>query len=276
MPGRGSGEALAARARARYTSDVPTFALLLAYDGTAFAGWWRQAGARTVASELDAACARVGEPQARAVGASRTDAGVHARGQVAHLITTRAWSAGDLARALAPQLPDDLACRAVAAVDDDWHACHLATGKTYRYALDNGPVGDPFTARQAWRPPFRLDLPALRAAAAGISGRRDWRAFARRGDARGDLVRTLTRVEWAAHGQQLICTIAGEAFVYRLVRSLVGAMVAVAHGGCTRAELDAALAGAPSPAGRQQAPARGLHLDEVAYATPPAWVRPTA
>ena len=253
---------------------MPTYALLLAYDGTAFAGWWRQAGARTVAGELDAACARLGEPEARAVGASRTDAGVHARGQVAHLVTQRAWDATDLARTLALQLPDDLACRAVAAVDDDWHACHLATGKTYRYTLDNGAVGDPFAARHAWRPPFRLAPAALRAAAAGVAGRRDWRAFARRGDARADLVRTLTRVEWAAHGQQLICTIAGEAFVYRLVRSLVGAMVAVAHGGCSRAELDAALAGEPSPAGRQQAPARGLCLEEVTYATQLPWLLP--
>jgi tRNA pseudouridine38-40 synthase len=249
---------------------MPRFALLIAYDGGAFAGWWRQPGLRTVAGVLDAALARIGEGAAAPVGASRTDAGVHARGQVAHADLARDWDPPALQRALAGQLPADCSLRAVAAVGAGWHAVHDAHGKTYTYTIDNGALGDPFGTRHAWRPPFRLELATLAALAAALPGRRDWRGFARRGDHREaeDFVRTISAVDWHADGERLVCTVTGEGFAYRLVRSLVGALVATAHGGCTRAELDAALAGRESPAGQQQAPAHGLCLERVAYRPP--------
>lgn len=246
---------------------MPRYALLIAYDGGGFAGWWRQPGLRTVAGELDAALARLGEGHAAPVGASRTDAGVHARGQVAHVDCARDWEAPALHRALAAQLPADCCVRAVAPVGGSWHAVHEAGGKTYTYAIDNGALGDPFRTRHAWRTPFRLELAALQELAAAIPGRRDWRGFARRGDHREseDFVRAITAVGWRADGDLLVCTVTGEGFAYRLVRSLVGALVATAHGGCSRAELDAALAGQDSPAGQQQAPAHGLCLERVHY-----------
>jgi tRNA pseudouridine38-40 synthase len=256
---------------------MPSFALLLAYDGTAFAGWWRQPGRRTVAAELDAACRRIGEGTAAAIGASRTDAGVHARGQVARVDLERGWEPAGLLRALARQLPADLSCLGLAAVAPSWHPCHDATAKTYRYRIDNAAIGDPFAARFAWRPPFRLELADLGAAARAIPGRRDWGGFVRRGESRagaGALVRTISRVEWHAAGGALECTVTGEAFTYRLVRSLVGAMVAVAQGGCTAAELQRALVGGDSPAGRQQAPACGLCLERVHYQPDLEWVGP--
>jgi tRNA pseudouridine38-40 synthase len=246
-------------------------ALLIAYDGTGFAGWWRQPGERTVAGVFDEAFARLGEPQAQVVGASRTDAGVHAEGQVAHVTTTRTWDAGVLHHALATHLPGDVACRGVTVVTDDWDACRHAVAKTYRYTIDHGVVADPFLARFAWRPPFRLDLERLRDAASGTAGERDWRGFSKRGETRhldGDLVRRIDRVAWTLDAQRLHCEVTGAGFTYRLVRSLVGAMVAVAHGTCSRADLDAALAGQDSPAGRQQAPAHGLCLRQVTYVRP--------
>jgi tRNA pseudouridine38-40 synthase len=256
-------------------SPMPRYALLIAYDGTGFAGWWRQPGLRTVAGEFDAALARLGESSASPVGASRTDAGVHARGQVAHVDLSRIWETSTLQRTLAAQLPADCALRAVAPVGDDWHAVHGASGKTYSYSIDNGAIGDPFRTRHAWRPPFRLDLATLNGLAALIPGRRDWRGFARRGDHREaeDFVRTITAVGWRADGDLLVCTVSGDGFVYRLVRSLVGALVATAHGGCSRADLDAALAGQESPAGHQQAPAHGLCLERVTYPQEPFVVR---
>lgn len=244
------------------------FALLIAYDGTAFAGWWRQPGQRTVAGVFDEAFARLGEAGAEVVGASRTDAGVHAEGQVAHVTTTRTWQCGELLRALATHLPADAACRAVLAVADDWDACHRAVAKTYRYTIDHGTVADPFLARYAWRTPFVLDPQRLYDAAHGIAGERDWSGFSKRGETRhldGDLVRRIDRVAWTLDGHRLCCEVTGGGFTYRLVRSLIGAMVAVANGTCTRDDLDAALAGCASPAGRQQAPAHGLCLMRVAY-----------
>jgi tRNA pseudouridine38-40 synthase len=256
---------------------MPRYALLIAYDGTGFAGWWRQPSRRTAAGELDGALDRIGEPRARPLGASRTDAGVHARGQVALITTGRAWQPGELHAALCQQLPDDLSCRAIAQVGDAWHPCHQARSKTYSYRIDDGAVADPFIARFAWRPPFRLDLGALQQAAAGLPGERDWRGFVRRGETRapsGGLVRLVTAVSWRAEGTVLLCSISGEGFIFRLVRSLVGAMVAVAHGSCSGPELASALAGADSPAGRQQAPARGLCLEQVDYDPPLAWHAP--
>ncbi|HEX3134355.1 MAG TPA: tRNA pseudouridine(38-40) synthase TruA [Planctomycetota bacterium] len=246
------------------------YALLIAYDGTDFAGWWRQPGSRTVAGVFDEAFARIGEPHAQVVGASRTDAGVHAEGQVAHVTLTRTWDADVLRRALATHLPAEVACRSVTPVADDWDACHSASGKTYRYTIDHGEVPDPFLARFAWRTPFRLDSQRLIEASVGVAGKRDWSGFSRRGETRhldGDLVRRIDRVAWSQDGQRLTCEVTGGGFTYRLVRSLVGAMVAVANDTCSRADLDAALAGQDSPAGRQQAPARGLCLVQVAYAT---------
>ncbi len=256
---------------------MPSYALLLAYDGTAFAGWWRQPGRRTVAAELDAACRRIGEGSACALGASRTDAGVHARGQVARLDLARPWRPAALLHALARQLPADLSCRSVAAVAPGWHPCHDAIAKTYLYRIDNAAIADPFAARFAWRTPFRLDLAGVQAAAASIPGRRDWGGFVRRGESRagaGALVRTISTVAWHGAAGELACTVTGDAFTYRLVRSLVGAMVAVAHGGCSPAELTRALAGGASPAGRQQAPACGLCLERVSYERTLDWLAP--
>lgn len=251
---------------------MPRHALLIAYDGSAFAGWWRQKDRRSVAGELDAAFARLGEGSAAPVGASRTDAGVHARGQVAHVDLARDWSPVGLVAALASHLPTDCVCRAAAAaVGDDWHAVHNASGKTYSYTIDNGVVADPFLARTAWRPPFRLDVSGLHAAAALVPGDRDWSAFARRGDHRSDHRRRISDVAWRDDGGRLICTIAGDGFTYRLVRSLVGAMVACAHGTCAQDDLQRALSGERTPAAAQQAPAHGLCLEAVRYAQEPRW-----
>lgn len=255
---------------------MPRYAVLLAYDGTAFAGWWRQPDARTVGGVLDAAFARLGEPTAHALGASRTDAGVHAREQVAHVDCARPWAADDLARALSSQLPPDVACRAVAAVVDDWHAVHLASGKTYRYRLDVGAVVDPFLApRISWRPPFSQALAtleaALQATATPLIGAQDLRAFARRGEHREDLRTTLTAVAWYRRERFLIARIRGDRFSYRIVRSLVGGMVATATGTTSTAQWRAALAGEVTPAAQQQAPACGLCLEHVHYDTPPRW-----
>jgi tRNA pseudouridine38-40 synthase len=259
---------------ARYPGvhTMPTFALCLAYDGAAFAGWWRQKHRRTVGGVLDEAFTRIGEAQAHAIGASRTDAGVHARGQVAHVRTARPWTAHDLHHALARHLPADCSCVDVGEVADTWHACHAAIGKTYSYRIANAPIHDPFSARFAWRIPYQVDLVQLRDSARVIPGRRDWCGFARRGETRPHLVRTITDVSWKTQDELLICTIAGDGFTYRLVRSLVGAMVAVAGGGCDAGQLQQALHGQSSPAGAQQAPAHGLCLERVDYALRPRWL----
>lgn len=248
---------------------MPRFALLLAYDGTDFAGWWRQDGRRTVAGELDAACARLGEADAAAVGASRTDAGVHARGQLAHVDLRRDWQPGQLAAALARHLPPDLSCLGAALVPATWHAVHGVRRKTYRYLID--PGADPFLARTAWRVPRTLDAGLLARASALVPGRRDWAAFVRRGEYRADTSSRVLTCRWRREGAALACDLAADGFIYRLARSLVGGMVAVGRGSIPLAEWSAALTGTPCGAARQQAPAHGLHLLRVVHRQAPVF-----
>jgi tRNA pseudouridine38-40 synthase len=247
---------------------VPRFALLLAYDGTDFAGWWRQDGRRTVAGELDAAFARIGEGDAAAVGSSRTDAGVHAHGQLAHVDLHRAWEPARLALALARHLPPDLSCLGAARVPDAWHAVHGVRRKTYRYLIDPGV--DPFLARTAWRVPA-CDPDLLAQAAALVPGRRDWATFVRRGEYRADTTSRVLTCRWRHEGAAMACDLAADGFIYRLARSLVGGMVAVARGSIPLAEWSSALAGTPCGAARQQAPAHGLHLLRIVHRHPPAF-----
>jgi tRNA pseudouridine38-40 synthase len=253
---------------------MPRYALLLAYDGTGFAGWWRQPGRATIAGELDAACARIAEPEAEAVGASRTDAGVHALGQLAHLDLRRTWEPARLLAALNRQLPPAIVVRAAAAVAPDWHAVHGVRRKTYRYAIDGGALRDPFRVRTAWRMPG-LDAGVLAAAAAHVPGRRDWAAFVRRGEYRTSTVCRVSACRWRMRDGLLACDLTADAFIYRLVRSLVGGMALVARGGCGLAAWRAVLDGAAGEAARQQAPAHGLTLLRVAHRAPPAWVTPS-
>ncbi len=253
---------------------MPRYALRLAYDGTDFAGWWRQPGRRTVAGELDAALARIGEAGAEPVGASRTDAGVHALGQLAHCDLRRAWQPDRLMTVLDHQLPPDLAVVAAARVDDGWHAVHGVRRKTYRYVIEAGAVRDPFRARTAWTL-AGLDPARLVAAAQLVPGRRDWSAFVRRGEHRAATVCQITACRWHGRDGRLACDLTADAFIYRLVRSLVGGMVLVGRGACTLAAWRAVLDGTPGEAARQQAPARGLSLLRVVHRTPPAWVTPS-
>jgi tRNA pseudouridine38-40 synthase len=248
---------------------MPAYALLLAYDGTGLAGW---AGPGGVAERIAKALADLGEPGARVRGASRTDAGVHARGQVADVRLRREWEPGRLAAALNHRLPEGIACRASAHIDPSWSAPAAAVAKTYRYRLDAGPVPCADLRRLgAWRPPLPLDPDRLAACAALLPGTRDWAAFVRRGDERSVWTGTVMAAGWRRRGRWWEFTITGSGFRYRLVRSLVGGMVAVAGRGATPDAWCRALAGEPGPAARHQAPARGLHLIRIRLQPAPAW-----
>jgi len=250
---------------------VPRYALLLAYDGTDCAGWWRQPGKRTVAGILDEAFVRLGEPEAAPVGASRTDAGVHARGQLAHADLRRAWDPADLFRRLSDHLPADVVCRGVAAVADDWHAVFGVRYKTYRYQVAVGPR-DPYEQRTAWRAGKHVDAAVLHACAAAAPGARDWAAFVRRGDRRSATDCTLRACRWRTTGAVWSCDLTASGFIYHLARSLVGGMVLAARGGATVADWTAALDGRTTPAATQLAPAAGLRLERIVHRVPPRWV----
>lgn len=239
---------------------MPTL-VRLAYDGTDWHGCPVTPGRRTVLGAIDEALRRVGPPSPLDV-LSRTDAGVHAHDQIAvvHADLDPAW----ILSALAHHLPADLRPRAAAQVD----VVPAVVDKTYTYQLDLSPLGDPFAARTAWRPPRGVDPDRLAVLAAQASGRRDWSGFRRRGETRNDLVRDV-QIQVQAPDR---ITLTADGFVYRLVRSLVGAMIAEARGALPPGAWEAALRGLVSAAGQQQAPACGLHLRQIRLDPEPHWL----
>lgn len=232
--------------------------LRLAYDGTGFAGCCELPDQRTVCGVLRQALERVNAEPGLIETLSRTDAGVHARGNVGHVELGRTMDDADLLAVLDRHLPEDLRCTGVASVDDG----PVQGPKLYRYTLDTSPHGDPLAARFTWRPASPVGAGVLQDLAAPLVGTRDWVAFRRTGETRADLVRTIRAATWTPGDGVLHFTISGSGFPYRLVRSLVGGMVAVARGGATREDWLGALDGKETAAATQTAPARGLTLLE--------------
>jgi len=260
------------------TPEAPlrTLRLDLAFDGTEFLGWQRQAGGRTVQAEVEAALARVlGAPHA-VVAAGRTDAGAHARRMVA---STRTWSAlpaPRIARALAGVLPPDIGVHGVVDAPAGFHARRDARWKWYRYTVIPGRRASPLERRYAWVVPARLDAVALAAGAAALLGRHDFRSFANLGSPRRSTVRTLAAVAWSEEAERLHLDLVGDGFLYRMARSVAGTLVAIARAGAgappeERAARAAATVGVVLDARDRRAagpaaPARGLCLMAVGVA----------
>ncbi len=241
------------------------YQIILAYDGTAFAGSQRQRGQRTVQGVLEEALWALGWRGNSVLLAGRTDSGVHAAGQVAAFDLDWSHSADALGRALNAHLPADVAVQQAAAAADDFHPRFDAQARRYCYHLSYQPVRNPLRARYAWRvwPPLNLDI--LQQTAAIFLGRHDFSAFGTPPRPESSPVRRVFRSEWRAAEDGCAYTVEANAFLYRMVRRLVFAQVAVAQGRLTLDALQRALdKGAPFIAGL--APPQGLILEQVRYA----------
>jgi tRNA pseudouridine38-40 synthase len=239
----------------------------LAYDGTEFDGWQVQPRGRTVQGELERALSTLhGGVGVRVRGAGRTDAGVHARGQVADALVGDRFSDRDLHRALLALLPDDLRVQRVLGVDERFHARHAAIAKTYAYYLDRSRCGDPFVARYVLHTPHSFDEGAVDAALALLPGRRDFSGFAGAACEVTDRVRSLTeaRREVVRPGiERLVFTADG--FLNHMVRNFVGTLLDVARGRQAPDRVRTILESGDRTLGGATAPARGLTLERVAY-----------
>jgi tRNA pseudouridine38-40 synthase len=218
------------------TGEVPRVRLRLsvAYDGTGFSGWAAQPGRRTVAGVLGAELSRLfGEVDGLTV-AGRTDAGVHASGQVCHVdVASAAWDrlADSVVRRLAGLLPDDVRVPAVTPAPPGFDARFSALWRRYEYRVADTPWGgDPLRRHDTLAWPRPLALAALTAAAAGLTGEHDFAAYCRRKE-RGTTVRSLQTLEWRRDPDGvLVATVQADAFCQAMVRSLVGAMLAAGDG----------------------------------------------
>jgi tRNA pseudouridine38-40 synthase len=241
----------------------------LAYDGTDFEGWQLQTRGRTVQGTVEAALTRLaGDRPVRLRAASRTDSGVHARQQVADgLIDTRLDDAG-LERALRALLPPDVRATRVATVPPGFHSMRDALLKTYRYRVDLSPHGDPLIARYALHHPFPFERGRVERGLAMLLGRRDWSGFADSRCRIRDRVRRLSRAEWCVEADDRGCFVfSADGFLTYMVRNLVGTLLEVARGTMEPDVIPRILRSGDRRLAAATAPARGLCLWEIVYAT---------
>lgn len=245
--------------------------LTVAYDGEPFAGWQSQVNGHTIQDHLEAAVERIAHERIAVHGSGRTDAGVHAIGQVAHfsLPESLRMKPADWRRALNTYLPPRIRVMDCRLVADDFHARFSAIGKHYRYVIVNQPVLAPADFARAWHVPLPLDLDRLVRATRLLVGTHDFRSFAaNRGKAERDTIRTLTRAEWRGrHG--LIFDVEGTGFLYKMVRLMVGAVVRVAQGKAEPEWIADLLANPALGRNAHVAPAGGLSLVRVRYPSAP-------
>lgn len=235
--------------------------LTLAYDGGEFAGWARQPGLRTVQEELERALATIlREPVSTSV-AGRTDAGVHALGQVASY-THEALDP----RRLNGLLPDDVLVLSSEPVPADFDARHSAKSRTYCYRILNSPVRSPFEQGRAFHVPSELDREALDACAAALAGMHNFTAFTPTETHHTRFERNVTVAEW----RNDVFWIEADSFMRQMVRVLVGTMLEVAAASRSFEQFAALLEGAPRSAAGRTAPAHGLYLASVTYAEGPS------
>lgn len=243
------------------------FRLLIAYDGAAFHGWQRQAeGVRTVEGAVTEAVATITGAHRKVQGASRTDAGVHAQGQVATFDYDGHRQAGEFYRGLNHLTPDDIAIRRVDVVDDAFHARHNARGKRYAYRIRDAFHPDPLLRGRVWHIGRTLDADAMHAAAQSLIGRHDFTSFRASGCDANSPVRELYDVSVHRTGPASIeISVVGSAFLKYMVRAIAGTLVEVGRKRREPGWVAASLAARDRAAAGPTAPPHGLTLEEIFY-----------
>jgi tRNA pseudouridine38-40 synthase len=240
--------------------------LIVAYDGAPFAGWQSQSHRNTMQDQLERAFERVTGEAVRVHGAGRTDAGVHALAQCAHVDVLKFLAADRWIKALNASLPPAIRVLSCRYVSKDFHARLSAKGKIYRYRLWTAPVLPPLEYRRAWHVPRPLDLRVLKTAAKHFVGTHDFAGFAvNRGKAERSTIRTIKSVSVRQNGPCVMIEFDGNGFLYKMVRLIVGALVKCALGKMRVEEITSRLHSGKVGSPRFAAPAEGLYLVRVRY-----------
>lgn len=243
--------------------------LIIAYDGTNYAGWQVQKIGLGVQQKVEEALAKIFPSVTRIHGSSRTDTGVHALGMVAHVdLATDEFKmpVKKVLLAINAHLPPDIRVMQVARVSGAFHARFDASGKQYRYSIWNHPAMNPLLEKRAWHVKRKLDIAAMREAASLFPGKRDFRSFAaNRAYQVEDTVRTLTRCEVKRSGPLITIIIEGDGFLYKMCRGIAGTLVQIGEGKHQAADVKPMLAGKDRSVAGMTAPACGLVLWKVFY-----------
>jgi len=256
--------------RTLQTINMRNLKLLLAYDGTEYSGWQVQPAAATIQGTLATAIGRVTGEKVLPQGSGRTDAGVHALGQVASFATESPIPAENLVNALNDVLPSAIRVLEAAEMPAEFHARKSAQGKTYRYRIYRGAICPPFVARYVWHYPYPLDEAMMQQVASAIVGEHDFTSFAAVDPERGQHedvsnVRRIFCSSWERQDDELVYTVRGKGFLHHMVRNLVGTFLLIGKGTLKPADMASILDARSRSAAGATVPASGLCLVSVEY-----------
>ena len=241
------------------------YQVILAYDGTGFSGFQRQASKRTVQGVIEERLRELNWQGRSILSAGRTDTGVHAVGHVIAFDLDWSHTPDDLLRALNTRLPQDVAVRAVSQVSDSFRPRYDAISRRYAYHIFCDSVRDPLRERYAWRVWPAVDANAVHRAASALQGKHDFTAFGTSPRAGGSTVRTVLSASWRPEGTSLVFEVVADAFLYHMVRHMVALQIEIGQGKFPLQMIESYLQGKmPSPI-RSLAPPQGLVLVEVRY-----------
>lgn len=245
---------------------MPRLRLTIEYDGTDFVGWQRQENGLSVQQAIEDAILRFTGEAARVTGAGRTDSGVHATGQVAHLDTTKPWDAFRFSEALNYHLkPSAIAILACEAVDDAFHARFSATGRRYLYRIVNRRAPLALERNRAWDVRCELDAEAMHLAAQILVGRHDFTSFRAKQCQAASPIKTLSRLSVQRVDDLILIEAAAPSFLHHQMRNIVGTLALVGHGKWAIEDVATALAACNRAAAGETAPPQGLYLTAVEY-----------
>lgn len=237
--------------------------LVVEYDGSGFSGWQSQKNGRTVQDELNRALRELLQEEISVTGAGRTDAGVHARGQVCHFDTRNAMESRAIMRGMNGLLQDDVVVRSAEDVPESFHARYGARSRTYRYFISQAPTA--LARKYRWFVGHPLDLGLMQACAASLVGDHDFQAFCKVDASTEHFRCQVSKAEWTAGGTDVVFEICANRFLYGMVRALVGTMVDVGRGHITVEDFKRIKSGKSRAGASQSAPAAGLVLEDVRY-----------
>ncbi|EMF0152083.1 tRNA pseudouridine(38-40) synthase TruA [Enterococcus hirae] len=241
---------------------------IIAYDGTHFNGFQKQPNGRTVQEEMEKTLKKMANGKEITVfGSGRTDAGVHAMGQVIHFDYPEERPLERMRFALDTQSPEDIAVKAVEIVSDDFHARYLVKEKTYQFRVDIGKPRSPFRRHYASYFPYPLDLSKIQRALPDLIGTHDFTSFCASGSSIEDKVRTIyeAKMEVNEVGDELLFTFRGNGFLYKMIRILVGTLLKIGNGRLSEDSIPEIIAKKDRNAAGPTAHPEGLYLYEVVY-----------
>ncbi|HVN48933.1 MAG TPA: tRNA pseudouridine(38-40) synthase TruA [Bacteroidota bacterium] len=244
-------------------SVMPNIRLDIEYDGTKFVGWQFQKNGRSVQEELEKAIHQLFQIELRVHGGGRTDAGVHARGQVATMFMEKNIHIERLAKQLTAVLPHDVVVKNAALASGDFHARHSAKARRYRYRISSAPIA--IERNYCWQVRSNLDLAAMRECATEILGEHDFQSFCKTISEADHYRCNVYSAQWIEAARMLEFEITANRFLHGMVRALVGTMVNVGRGHTPLQNFQFILDAKDRAQAGMSAPARGLFLEEIVY-----------